>query len=179
MRMSVGARRAGLKRRIAYHEAGHAVAAVLLKRQFEYVTIKRIGDLGGHMAYSIARERKRSTPRMTQAIVALAGPMAEGRHSRRKAAKLLRGEDVRRIAELKLSEKKYVYAVGVALVLVAWNWPSIKAVAKALQRTGTLTELAVLNVMKDFAFLARSGRFPASAVGRRPTVLYSTSRSKH
>jgi hypothetical protein len=140
MRMSVGVRRRAITRRIAYHEAGHVVAALVLDRRFEYVTIRRSGHLGAHIAYSLAKERRRPTPRMTQAVVALAGPIAEGCHARRKAAKLLGGEDMERIATLNLSKKKYLQAVGVAIVLVGLHWLEIRKVAKALQEMKTLTQ---------------------------------------
>lgn len=84
-------RRAAFRRKVAYHEAGHAVAAAVLKRRFEYVTIKPKGNVRAHMAYSLAKEHKRPTRRHVQAVVALAGPMAEGRYTRRNAVKLLRG----------------------------------------------------------------------------------------
>lgn len=91
------------------------------------------------MAFSLAAERKLPTPKQVQAVVGLAGPMAEGRHARRKAVKLLGGYDLDLIAVLALTKQAYARAVGVAIILVHLAWPLTRVVAKALTREETLT----------------------------------------
>lgn len=63
----------------AYHEAGHAVAAYLLRKRFRYVTIRQDGDYEGHMRHprSEAYEQARSRAALERDImVSLAGGAA-------------------------------------------------------------------------------------------------------
>jgi len=145
--MSTIARRAVFRRRVAYHEAGHAVAAALLRRPFRYITIRPNGKLKGHMAWSMTRERKRRTPPLVQAVVALAGPIAEARHKRRLFTNLIRGTDEELIFGSGLSRAMLVRALESAIHVVAFFWREIRAVARALQQDRTLNELAVVKLM--------------------------------
>jgi len=78
---------------IAYHEAGHAVAALVLHRRFRHVTIEPDEDSGGHIAWSLggprvselANSERRLRARIERGIiVTYAGPLAEARYTGRK-----------------------------------------------------------------------------------------------
>jgi Peptidase family M41 len=72
---------------IAYHEAGHAVAAYILRRRFHYVTVKPEGDAGGHMREVLIPSMAKWTDSLgwperyrarleKQAMISLAGAVA-------------------------------------------------------------------------------------------------------
>lgn len=150
----------------AYHEAGHAVAALHEDRPFKYVTIKPSEDSIGHVHYeaSVVRTSARMADRnfmdYGRLLVSLAGCKAErrrmGRHNHAGAY-----EDYRRAVEVvcltgetggMMEDRPFVRSVVRAAMqeaedLVNMWWPEVDAVAKALVARETLSRSDVLDVI--------------------------------
>lgn len=59
---------------VALHEAGHAVACLVLGRRFEYVTVFGMGDTQGHLQFDGAPRSRRAA--LVDAVVTFAGEAA-------------------------------------------------------------------------------------------------------
>jgi ATP-dependent Zn protease len=151
----------------AYHEAGHAVACMTLKRPFKRVTIVPEGDSLGHIL-------KRNCPKSIrpdivvncrsfrwierEIICALAGLAAEhrfaGRHNWRGA-----GSDFSHAVDLAgnlyfepaVSSRYLAFMVEQAKCLVAASrvWIEIQAIAAALMERETLSAREAKQVIRD------------------------------
>jgi len=137
------------KRSVAYHEAGHAVAA-LLHDVLDHVEIGPFG--GGHAA---CRE---SPNDWVHAIITLAGPVAEARFSRRQARNILIGQDdgdgsdyAQARAVLHGDAIQIGRLIGETKLLVAEHWPTIEAVAEALLRRRQMCEAEVWVIAREVA----------------------------
>jgi ATP-dependent Zn protease len=138
----------------AYHEAGHAIARIVLRRRFIYVTIKPEKDRVGHLRHG--RLRRPSDPacvNVDEVICALAGSVAEklvkGRYNHRQADQdYLNALDWARRADKHgcgMPEGEPIVrgvlraASQQAKVLLDRHRPELDAVARALLRNETLS----------------------------------------
>ncbi len=123
-----------------YHEAGHAVAGVVIGRDFEFVTVIPIGNTEGHVAYSTADDPEFPRPPQLEAIFFIAGPYAECRRTRRSLPRLwIEQQDASDVAALQLSEADFRKAVSQSMEIIDKNWPAVRRVAAALRRRQKLT----------------------------------------
>lgn len=148
--------------RTAWHEAGHAVAYLVHRRQFRYVTIRpRTPGQSGRVAV-----RPRWIDSWTRAVIACAGPTAEGLQSFGVAPP---GDDYRLqdylagafllggSADVEVMRLACPSADALALVekmtldLLRREWSAVGAVASALVVNGTLSYREVLSVLSSAA----------------------------
>lgn len=132
---------------VELHEAGHAVAAAAYGVPFEYATSARFGGMRGHLlprmtpalqhALELDPDTNPAASRILEkiAIVALAGPLAEGREPY--------GADLEK-AERFAPDGDLVPVLMEARDFVRNYSAEIRRVAAALGLKDTLTEQAVL-----------------------------------
>lgn len=155
---------AGLARaiaRTAHHEAGHAVAYLVHGRRFRYVTVRpRAAGLSGRVVV-----HPKPIDHWTRAIIAHAGPLAEGRHEVETRMAEFEAEGYTRedvIAGAYLAGghgdveaiQQSVHALGlaadpfedVATRIVDANWQAVIDVAQALIKHHTLTYADVVDL---------------------------------
>jgi ATP-dependent Zn protease len=140
----------------AYHEAGHAVAAVAHKGKLKTVTIVPgkgyAGRVRRHRERNLQGIERDNTPRGQRAAenaaqIELAGYIAQKRYKRRSCHKYHWESDRNAATDLLLSFSSstrhldaYIKAISIRTEdLVAHWWPAIKAVAAALLERGTLS----------------------------------------
>jgi hypothetical protein len=129
-------RRSRDDRRAAYHEAGHAVARVVLGLGATRVEVERDGSGTTHGTHAIYRDHGALIARIQ---MALAGPVAEARYAHRALSEILAGpgsgdlasaEDMLDALGLNAQHLEPFFRMTRTLVL-RW-WDSISAVAQTL-----------------------------------------------
>lgn len=141
------------KRATAYHEAGHAVAYILLDRKFDYVTIVPGGGFAGHLSGG-QYEGKVKRLINKEVIILLAGEVAEQICLGMDGGSFLGGGSNDMIqAEECISRAYRDYDVAMERMrelqqetwgLLMQNEKAIKAVATALMKQKTLTHAQVV-----------------------------------
>jgi hypothetical protein len=143
----------------AYHEAGHAVAAVLLGFQFKHVTIAPEEGSLGHVLYGIytmflnvGRRAYRRDLR-DYLVCNRAGPLAEERHTghRNDDGAADDDDEFRDILYPMYGERREQYdrdLTGQAGQLVTTHWRSIERVAYALIEDRTLPYATVEQIVQ-------------------------------
>lgn len=166
--MSAKERRSPTRGEVAYHEAGHAVAAYIRGVPFRAVVInsRRRARRDGVAGYVALRDIAVSTHETTKSVLVLSlcGEIAEEKHRRlhtgQRVAKdhlayiggdasvilpysnfLARGNDG-------LAKAIVDVAFDVALKIVNTHWLEICALARALAVHGTLTESRAIGVLR-------------------------------
>jgi ATP-dependent Zn protease len=149
------------KQTVAYHEAGHSVVAHGLGYQVDDVSIVCKEARG---RAKLPNPMHRKDPELAQhrillehtAIIALAGPIAQKRHSPRSDWRgsgsgygefMTQGADFQIVSRLitrvhcegKVAETFWRYLEAQAEHLVNRNWPAIERVAQALLKHGALS----------------------------------------
>jgi hypothetical protein len=133
----------------AIHEAGHAVAAVVLRRYFRRVSIVPRGDLAGrtsgwgYVDYSHPRNRRR------MAVITYASFVAEVRYRQRRGddspmpiEEVLGSQQDTRHLEL-FGYRDDHEVIADAVEIVVQHWKAVLRVAEALDATKTLTHKQV------------------------------------
>jgi len=153
-------------RSIAYHEAGHAVAACLAGKRFTVVTIVPTDDALGYLAPKRWKNfrpdfqtDRRAIQRMKGDIfISLAGPAAEAILTRRKRmpgshkdfyhsmemASRLCGSDKETNAYI-----SFMWEQTWNIMILRHNWEAVKVVAKSLLRKRTLRYRAVRWLVRE------------------------------
>lgn len=141
---------------MAYHEAGHAVACLAIGRRFSKVTIVPDDKYEGHVKMRATSSRSRRTLDRKLAgalIVAVAGPVTEGRYRKRKAVldsdpngDGRAAHDI--AAHFRDSEPErfalFAGAVVAARAVIGAHWSTIERVVEILLRQGTMAESEVV-----------------------------------
>ena len=147
---------------IAYHEAGHVVAACSRLVWVYSATIVPEGDALGHVMHAAPLRGRRVTPRSspvfrrraeTEIIVAIAGVEAQQRHG--PLPWYGAGNDWQRAYNLAravcLSDKEaFAYLKWLEIVAreqIEASWPDVEKVATALCERGTLSDHAPVRVV--------------------------------
>jgi hypothetical protein len=145
-------------RRVAVHEAGHAVAAVLFRHGLRRATVEPGEDSLGHiltnrLPRSVRRALELEWPTAAQRrrvdgflTMLLAGPAAERRLAGR-WNHVGAGQDYADAADVAMRasqdeadmNSQIEAAVGRSIAFADDHWPAIEAVAEALAMRGTLT----------------------------------------
>jgi hypothetical protein len=138
----------------AYHEAGHALAALVLGQTFTRVSIYnepqphrpgllRRGEL-------VPAPGKHRYPAVEVAITVLAGPIAQAKYSHRPLSYVLCTggvDDMRRADRLMSRAGAYPLTVKKwARKIVTMGWPKIEAIAEALIERGTVDYVTALEL---------------------------------
>ncbi|MFD2078063.1 Peptidase family M41 [Actinopolymorpha cephalotaxi] len=138
-------------RTVAYHEAGHAVAYLLHRLPFRYVTVRpRTAGLTGHVM--IWRPRRMSA--YTYASVAAAGPVAEARHLQELGldedevtARIIFGGCAADFDQQDVPGYPVGWFERVMTDVLTEHWPVVERVAEALAEQGTLSGRQVQQLM--------------------------------
>jgi hypothetical protein len=144
----------------AYHEAGHAVAAVLLGFQFQHATIVPKDDSLGHVLYGIytmflnVGHRAYARDLRDYLITNRASPIAEERHIGRRNDDGAADDDADFWGMLyqMYGDRRDRHARDLsrhARQLVAAHWWMIERVAQALIQEQTLSFAAVVELMQQ------------------------------
>lgn len=153
--MAIPAAPRGLQR-IAYHEAGHAVAAYLLRRRFDWISIQSDEHFLGYVTFTAIESlgangrggRRARALAEREIMIDLAGNIAEriftGRHDWMRAT-----VDIRNINEVAL---RFCADAEEAQAFIRWltirtrnllsrtrNWAAVSALADALLHEGKLS----------------------------------------
>lgn len=144
-------------RATAYHEAGHAVAAIARQRRFSYMTIEPDHGRGsaGHVRFS-ARQGGSIISLHTGAVIALAGEAAQRQFSPRSIRLHQSDGDRAIVADAALLATGSAEQAGLlvkfwtvcARDLIASRWTAVNQVAAALLDRRRLTYAEVLAVAK-------------------------------
>ncbi len=144
-------------RQTAIHEAGHAVAAFLLREKIKYVTIRPTQDSHGHMMHHVVRfarnemfdDSLRGRDRAERRIMTcFAGQIAQRKHAPRSRWRLGGSHDHEQAMELffhidppdqKARELYLALLWRQTEYLVEQHWKEIEAVAAALLEEETLS----------------------------------------
>jgi ATP-dependent Zn protease len=158
------------KRRVAYHEAGHAVAAVVMKIPLKRVTIVPEGDSSGTATLQepSTRVRKQLNYGLSEGpcakdtierrvVFVLAGDAAEKKLLRSCTDQVNNESDLRTAEELvqqicHSDEEYHAYfslLLTRTLVLVDRNWSPIENVASALLERSTLSGRVVKRIVEE------------------------------
>ncbi len=155
------------RKSIAYHEAGHAVAAVVLKRGVRNVTIRPRNDYAGRLLQRTGVTETSSHKALRKdLIITAAGPVAQARMSKCSTMRVLGGvrasgdreaieNMLNALGEFTLTQEYYAplgkeisvqdmtagtrRAISEARSLLREHWPAVERVAKALLKHGRLT----------------------------------------
>jgi ATP-dependent Zn protease len=146
---------------VAFHEAGHAVAAYVLRRRINLVTI--VGGDGHNGRVSLTELAPRHLKRRERdAIIGLAGVPAErrllgGKHDRRgfendrlgvlellEDIAVRRGENPELVLESRISD-----ALEEAKRIVNDHWPAVESLADQLLRRRTLSGRAARKLLGE------------------------------
>ena len=152
--------------RVAYHEAGHAVAAVILRRPFKYATVVENEDADGHVRYfpgelidpETVVDERRAITKMERAIqtafagfaseqLAYGGGILEGSSDWEKAATL--GLAIYTPGDLLNAYLRYLYEKCKAMLAEPLHREAIQGVVDALLEKKTLKSSEVRSVVKD------------------------------
>jgi hypothetical protein len=142
---------------VAYHEAGHATAHLVLGHPFIYVTAHATpNDKGnlGWVAYPPGALQPHPKPsNLEDAICALAGPVAEVRYTRQSLVNLLFDaghNDLRHVvSELAKNQAAYYMALRFARRLVRKHWDIVVCLALALVACGRLDYATAVRLAED------------------------------
>ena len=150
---------------IAYHEAGHCVAACLARKRFKAVTIIPDGDTLGKCSttawknYHPDYDANRRTIQRVKAdiFVSLAGPIAELKftgdeepvlcsdyNDALSATSYLCGSNEQTEAYV-----NYVWKVTESVISLDWNWKAVEAVAKSLLQRQTIGYKEARRLVKE------------------------------
>src|SRR5882724_747151 len=131
------ARRCAQRAPVAYHEAGHAVVARLLKFNVNYVTLKPVGDADGHCFIYKVRQ---GTPEEAEAVViqAMASQLAQAKYIGDPTSDGSHADDQKVIAKWLRNARRSRESLGEeAVALVQTHWAAISDVAQELLRCET------------------------------------------
>lgn len=150
---------------VAHHEAGHAVAHVLLKMPFRYVTIRpRTPGVGGQVRrYGARWVDMDGRESLNDAAIGLAGPIAHGVYLatrngnyNQKIAGYVTGvaasdSDLEGLSAIRaqLGENKAKAVIKLADELVGENFDTISVVANELMLRKILTHRDVRSIVAD------------------------------
>jgi hypothetical protein len=177
MRQDEGTVTQTVTRYIAYHEAGHAVAAAVLRRRLESVSIVPQGDTGGvtilhrprlppgtgSASMSWLSVVRYSQARRDELVATLAGPVASRVYARagttlgadsdvEEAAKLARflcpKTMTRDEAEREMNDT-LSRAQTIATLLVRGYWPAVRTVAGVLLTESTMSGRRVRAIVRE------------------------------
>ena len=128
-------------RNIAYHEAGHAVAAYACGRPFRYVTIVESGDAAGGVGFCQAPKWFEPEDDVDPATVEILTSVAVGAFAGPVAAERISGvydevgassdEDSAKMAISLLGQNKEIFVENAKAVIDEY-WPAVEAVAQEL-----------------------------------------------
>ncbi len=135
-----------LPSRTAIHEAGHALVAVILDETVESATVLREGDHAGRVYHSVPRGPDGP---LTDATITVAGQLAEEfvcYYTRRAS----RRSDDACLAAISESHGRQVVeeARRMAGEMLREHWAAVLAVARELDRVGTLGHDGVIEAME-------------------------------
>lgn len=158
----------------AYHEAGHAVAAVLLRRWLLKVSIRR---KSGQIGLALCGRPPNLNPRRSsnrwrthrmierEIVIAFAGPVAESiaRGQRRFRTAVADAATIENLLSRITSSRAELMARGgelgqAAIQLIRGNWPAVRRVAQALAQSGELTGAAVRRLVRTRPLRQRASR---------------------
>jgi hypothetical protein len=155
---------------LAFHEAGHAVMATLMRRPVHRASIRKTHGLTGYVDYkhassALAEVREEHRPMIeTDALILLAGRAAECERtlgSPLSHASLDRQNARALLAALEDSEEVVSnwmrYLLVRAQSLLQQDWPLVHAVAHALMKDEELDGAAVMRVMAEARARLASG----------------------
>lgn len=175
-----------LRKKIAYHEAGHAVAAYLLCVRFNHVSIVPEGGRGGHLAHSrsVLHEEdwcscpdSRSRHRTEREImVHLAGTVVDEILDNQD---MYNGANADLVWAQKLSENaaealsqevtdaymKWLWLRVGAYLQLPWNWAAVEAIADALVEHGQLGYRRARDVIRQAVESARNQHLTGLGAG--------------
>jgi len=156
---------------VAYHEAGHAVAAYLHHRRFSYVTIAPQGDSLGHMRHGhnyfsgfepgIDSSPRTATRAQDEARICLAGAIAVGIHLGKNSKRAWAGTEgdisaaVRMVSSISGSteeEEAHLNLLSVqtrGMLSLPWNWAGVEALASTLLEHKRLGYVRARQIIKD------------------------------
>jgi len=140
------------KVQIAYHEAGHAVAAMVLGIPIKYLTLARTVDTAGVLGWDLSCEDPVPEQRLKawgkkHMVVYFAGFAAERRFSSSSTFAGIQGDfrQAVRLARLIARSSRQLQALLKAAdtrakTIIEGNWPAVSRVARALANDGSLLE---------------------------------------
>lgn len=170
-----------MKRRLdytAYHEAGHAIAYLLMDKKFKVATIKPEGNALGYVShkrgnsynfeFSSMLYPEKFNNHFTEDFINIAGFVAEriysGRNNKIGADKDFRDWVDKTLLDLpkKLSQKyqRFLLEYATEVFELRINWIRITAIAEALLERKTLTYVQVWEVIKDKLAKDLSAKLP-------------------
>jgi ATP-dependent Zn protease len=132
---------------VAYHEAGHAVLALLLGRPVQEVSILPDREALGRCAYGKAVFRPSEDWLEREILIALGGIAAEARHTGAYAwdgagrdQQFVRGLAVQRVGVKKAERyERRLLAKAEHLLARAGTWQAVERIAAELLRRGTIS----------------------------------------
>lgn len=156
-----------MKNTTAYHEAGHALALILLKRKFKYVTIRPDQDSKGQVRYH-GNSRKVNTERyfifnpsdfqryFKHDFKTIAGMVAEKMYTGRSNNAGAKSDydiwiDVTLLdlpEKFSLVYQRFLMKYIIEVFSIEDNWKSIQAIASALMKREVLTYHEVIDVIR-------------------------------
>jgi hypothetical protein len=178
LKPTTGPRSARALAATAHHEAGHAVASLLLKRPFLWVTIERESGSLGHVrmyrrppkidAYNISESRARC-----EAMCALAGWVAQRRFNKRSVRSYHAESDHERSVDwaFSMSSTGEIATARLKLwgleteLMIENRWPMVQQIAATLLKRRTLSRKEVERLLfPPMTYEFRTD--PESGIGR-------------